>query len=197
MVEKESVDGLSPDVAAKIFEQVYAKLTDKIVEVYNTTIAVLEKAIDSGSADAPLGMAALMMYADLLHGGAYTAPIGQRPYYLSDSSTSPYMVAPADQNLGGISILGITTIPTDLEEILTDSNVPHVFPKLLSDESYGRVMVMMNQYLTVGLVKGVGTGLTTWVSAVKTAASIPSSIIPNPADLARSKQELDLAAVKQ
>ncbi len=154
----------------------YGVTVDAVVEIYKATIGTIKQEIDEGATNAPLGLGGQLKMADLLHGGAYAAPINQRPYYLATPNKSPYYAGDL-KNLWGTGLAGfLATLGAGLnasnlaDEILIDANVPHVFPKFLSDEVYAMIRVGYAQALTTDLFKTASTGVSTLVKSGVDAA---------------------------
>ena len=78
MVDVKKAKSLNPEVD-KV--RLILGLTDSLVHAYDSTIAVLEEGIRTGKNNMPLGMMSLIMYADILHGGAFKNGIETLPYY--------------------------------------------------------------------------------------------------------------------
>jgi hypothetical protein len=159
---------------------------ESLLRLYEITINVLKQAIQEGSVDMPLGLFALMVYTDILHGGAYACPVNQLPYYLSDPTKSPYYAGAlnntqANEGFLGwlIAVLGLTNPGNAVHEILVDANCPHIFPKLLSDEAYAAIKILFSQVATTDVFKSVGTGVKTYVEAAHEAAKIPGEFMPS------------------
>lgn len=148
----------------------------EITQFYNSALYVLNNGISAGKANAGEGLFAIHQLADLLHGGAYAAPITQRPFWLADPKQSIYY-AKSDgpqlkdikafftQNLGQIFSFGGPTAQDWATEIMMNANVPHVLPKLLSDEAYARATIFFGQEASVSLFGNGATGLKTLVDA--------------------------------
>lgn len=178
-----------------------AKSDDHFLQkVYEETLSVLKSAINSGASNVPLSVSALDAYIDLLHGGAYRpdAKLGGNnvlPSFLSkqgsqgnsnfdsgNEKTSPYYVGCTWLDLQqdaftfaipfGGGTINVPQIGThDAQDVLSNANVPTLFPKLLSDQFYSRWVLWRAQILTTLLltstITGLGTGLKTFVSAVE------------------------------
>lgn len=139
---------------------------DALVEIYNTTIGVLQEGITVGKTNAPLGLMAELAYFDLLHGGAYAAPQQLIPWHMKDRTKSPYYT-------GELQALPQGVGADNYNEIMYDSNVPHVFPKLLSDETFGRIEITFAQAATIDFFKNFSTGVSTMVEGIgKGAANV-------------------------
>ena len=100
-----------------------------------------------------------MMIADILHGGAIKVPTWERPFlvgkkskYYADIKMPTVDLFPISGTGSWLDIIGsiIAGIQQGLEstvgaaitaEVYHDANCPRRFPKLLSDESYSRIMV--------------------------------------------------------
>ena len=143
-----------------------------ISSMYDRSTRLLLQLTESGVSHPGLGFVGAWGLFDLMHGGAYAVPANQLPYFANDPSTSPYYAGEM-QNVkeGGIfdifsKLFGGGPDAADLwTEIMMDANVPHVLPKLISDEAYG-LMAQTYVKFTAGELFGlVGTGLSTWVGA--------------------------------
>jgi hypothetical protein len=161
-----------------------AQANESLLNLYNTTMGMLEEGIKKGATNAPLGLISFLTYIDLLHGGAYATPINQRPFYMEDKRKSPYWAGNLQNldvanGLGGFlaSILGGLNAGPIVREVFEDSNVPHVFPKLLSDETYAVLKAIFCWFTTVDAFKTVSTGVSTFVEAVgRTTESIGKGV---------------------
>jgi hypothetical protein len=129
-----------------------------IVTLFNSTLHMLEQTIMSAKMNPAQGILGMMMVADLLHGGAYTVRMGNRPALVGSKSTyyDKENLPPAEQfpisgwnwldPIGSIfqifqgadeSIIGAQMA----SEVYLNGNVPHKFPKLISDEVYAKILV--------------------------------------------------------
>lgn len=152
--------------------------TQEIYAIYDKALDILNVGVKSGVSNAPQGMTAMMLMADLLHGGAYAVPINQRPYYLTDRSQSPYYAGDIVNSRGSETaglgnflqkLWGGDNIAGSLvEEVLVDANVPHVLPKISSDESFATYLVTYAQLSTTDLFKQGTGGMKTLVEAATT-----------------------------
>lgn len=167
---------------------------NSLIEIYDTTISMLLEGIRKGATDAPLGLLSLMLYADLLHGGSYTVPIQSRPYYLADPTQSKYyqgkiINTQASEGFIGwlLGNLGITNPGPLAQEVIIDSNVPHVFPKLISDEAYSYFMTVFGYIASTDIFKSAGTGVNTFVEAAakatKAGTEAMNAMKPTEADI--------------
>jgi hypothetical protein len=145
---------------------------DALLHIYDTTLEVMREGMAVGKLQTAQGLLHTLNYYDLLHGGAYAAPINARPWYLKNPSQSPYY-AGSLQNLidqTWVSWLAQNTAGTSAtqmaNEIFTDANVPHVFPKLISDESYAFTRILFAQAATTDLFQKSASGFTTLVEGV-------------------------------
>jgi hypothetical protein len=143
-----------------------------LVKIYETTVSVMVEGIKAGKTNTPLGLIHTLGYYSLLHGGAYAAPINQRPFYLKNPATSPYYSGEL-QNLvndSWVAWLANSTAGTSASkmanEILIDANVPHVFPKLLDDETFAQMKILYAQAATTDLFQKSATGVTTLVEGI-------------------------------
>lgn len=132
-------------------------LTDDLVSVYQSTIAIIEEAIKAGKTNVPMGMLAMVMYADLLHGGAYKEPVEKLPYYSKDPNNQPIIDLPL-------------AAKEAQKEVMFNSNNKHIFPKLLSDQAYFIIKEWADIGMTVDVFKNASTGLSTLVESSGKAA---------------------------
>lgn len=167
---------------------------EALMDIYDKTINVLNQAIKCGTTDLPLGLMALLLYADLLHGGAYTVPIQQRPFFMKKSGNSPYYQGEihntdASQGLLGwvLAVFGVTNPGPFVQEIMVDANVPHVFPKLLSDEAYAEFKTLLAHIATTDVFQNSASAVKTFVEAAATAetatAQAVKTMMPSPEQL--------------
>jgi hypothetical protein len=153
-------------------KQPLAIANESVLALYNSTMGMLEEGIKKGATNAPLGLVSFLAYVDLLHGGAYAAPINQLPFFLADKTKSKYYAGDLQnldvaQGLGGFlaSLLGGLNAAPLVREVFENANVPHVFPKLLSDETYAILKAIFAWFTTVDAFKTVSTGVSTFVEA--------------------------------
>ncbi len=158
------------------------KVTDALLDLYEKTITVLYKGIESGKTNAPLGLLSFEAFIDLLHGGAYNRRIQELPYYtpLVQNQLSGDVWTSILNAIGQITgfILSsplIISLPDGSEialpkgakpeqvEAIIDSNIPHRFPKLLSDQAFFVMKEWISIFFTVEGFRGVTTGLNTLV----------------------------------
>jgi hypothetical protein len=146
---------------------------DALVKLYELTIKVLQKGIEVGNTNGAMGLLSLHAYFDLLHGGAYAAPINLLPHYAPDKTQSPYYAGNL-QNLipttwlSWLAASASGESATDMmNEIFEDANVPHVFPKLLSDQAYAQIKLGYAQLLSADIFTKGATGVTTLVQGLE------------------------------
>ena len=174
----------------------FIKLVDHI---YENTIRVLREGITVGHTNIPVGIQSLGMYADLLHGGAYTTPIEDLPYYKpavqkqiqfeqikQGSAIGWFLKAPSNIDINAeFDAKGNITHPNPLwialpngakpeqVEIILNSagGAEHRFPKLLSDQQFYLNKEWSSLFNTVDLVQRSSTAVTTLVQAAGEALS--------------------------
>lgn len=152
-------------------------------ELYQDMLPLLKDGINVGKSDVPMGLLSLNAAVDLLHGGAYSRPINELPYFANDfnpttgSASSKWSPPNGIKNLYSQGVGGWLAQITAgnngsalADEILWDSNVPHVLPKLLSDQAYAMHRLLLAQTATGSLFTTAATGLTTLVEGGATAA---------------------------
>lgn len=139
------------------------------IELYEANLHLLESGMSVGKTNAPVGLQAFFEYSDMMHGGAYASPVGKIPFFMADPTKSKWYAGEL-RNLpqeGLASYLAKFFSGTDSEsaatEIIMDGNVPHVFPKFLSDQAYAAVRVSFGQAVTTDLFKTASTGVSTLV----------------------------------
>lgn len=111
-------------------------MSEKAVEIYEDTLSVLEEGIRAGKNNPMLGYMSILVYADLLHGGAYSVPLTQQPYYTEDRPFS--ITIPPASGIGPPETrqIGFPAQATEAQmEIIANADVPHVFPKLITDQT--------------------------------------------------------------
>jgi len=157
-----------------------------IIRLYEDTLAVIEQGISAGKACGAVGLLSLLIYADFLHGGAYAAPINERPYHMKDPTKSPYyagdiqMIDATHGFLGWlIAVFGVLNPGPLVQEIFLDANVPHVFPKLLSDDGYAAFLFVWAHLAGQDVMQKAGTNLTTMVEAGKKVVETAKQAIPS------------------
>lgn len=152
---------------------------DALVTLYDKTIAVMDHMVKSGVANGMLAYFGTLGYYDLLHGGAYACSISERPWHIGTSvggiwqpTGSKYDPGPIELPSLGIAdwltnlFAGRAASPTELfDEVIVDANCPHIFPKLLSDESFALAKLGLAYSTGTELFKQGATGLQTLVNA--------------------------------
>jgi hypothetical protein len=143
---------------------------DKLVQLYIANLDVIKAEINAGKSNAVVGYMGTLKYADILHGGAYAAPVNLRPFWMTDPTKSPYnppgvnLPVPGWADFASSAASG-TSATFWMKEVIWDGNVPHVFPKLLSDECYMMIKQSFAQGVTADLFGKVTTSLSTLVEA--------------------------------
>lgn len=137
---------------------------------YSDAMERVKEMIGAGKANIYTGFQGSLLLADMLHGGAYAAPVNLRPYFMKDPTQSPYYAGDLENlNQGGglaglFAKIGAGQDAADLwKQLLMNANVPHVMPKLISDEAFGQFMILHAQAGTNFIVQGAATGLKTLV----------------------------------
>jgi hypothetical protein len=146
--------------------------TEAMLHIYDSTLRILEEGIKKGATNVTEGLMALMLYADILHGGAYKVEIDLQPYFMEHPEPSPFYAGNIKNSTGYqgllgaiLDLLGVTKGQSAVEEILQNANVPHIFPKIISDQTYAMFRVLNANLTTTDLFKSAGTGVTTFVEA--------------------------------
>jgi hypothetical protein len=179
--------------------------TEALLFLYDRTMAILEEGIKKGATNAPLGLISFMAYIDFLHGGAYAAPINEIPFFMKDPSKSKWYAGDLQntdvaQGLGGFlgSILGGLNAGPLVQEVFADANVPHVFPKLMSDTQYAMFKAIFAWLTTTDLLKSASTGVATFVEAtgraIETAGKGVKAAMPSGEQLKELLPLLSLVA---
>lgn len=172
-----------------------------LVHMFDTTVHMLEETMKAGKLNPAQGLIGMAMIADLLHGGAYKAAPKDRP--AMGGTASPYYSGPlVIENpdvypIRGFNFLdpigsffGILSDGTTsdyaksiISEIYLNANVPHLFPKLLSDEAYSKILVLIAYLSHSAIVQEAGIGVKTFVEAsaipVQTAAEAIKAVTPS------------------
>jgi hypothetical protein len=151
--------------------------TQEIYAIYDKALTILDHGVKVGYSNAPQGYMAQTIVVELLHGGAYAVPINQLPFFLNDPTQSPYYAGSLNNVTSAVGggpgwgtdlinwILGqaSTNGAMILTEIIMDANVPHVLPKLISDQSYGVFMLTFSHLSNTNLFTAWNKGLTSLV----------------------------------
>ncbi len=145
-----------------------------IEETYERVLPLMEKAIDSGKSNTVEGLIGLLGMFELLHGGAYAAPMNKRPYFMKNPKESKWYAGDV-QNQYSQGLLGFLAQAFSgqngsalADEVLVNANVPHVLPKLISDEAYAMFRLLFAQASTTQLFQQAGTGLKSYTDAAST-----------------------------
>lgn len=178
-----------------------AASTNALVHMFDTTIHMLEETLKAGKLNPAQGLIGMAMIADLLHGGAYKAAPLDRPamggtkafYYngpISIESADVYPIRgvnwldPIGSFFGILSDNSVSDYAKSIiSEIYLNANVPHVFPKLLSDEAYSKILVLIAYLSHSAIVQEAGIGVKTFVEAsaipLKTTAEAIKDVMPS------------------
>lgn len=148
------------------------------------TLPLVEDGIKAGVANVPVALISINTLNDLMHGGAYSKPINELPYFAPDFNTttgSPSSI----YNPGGIQNLYAQGVGGWLaqiasgnngaslaDEVLWNSKVPHVLPKLMSDQAYAMNKLLLAQAATGTLFTQAATGLKTLSETGRNVASV-------------------------
>lgn len=124
-------------------------------DLYEVTVNVLLEAIKAGKSNIPLGLMGFMVYCDFLHGGAYKGDASKLPYWMKDADKPAWV-----KNLNMPPLAKPEQV-----ELLEDSNIPHIFPKLLSDQMFWLVKEWGSLFLSADLFGNLSTGLKTLVES--------------------------------
>ena len=143
-----------------------------ISAMYDRSTRLLLQLAESGVSHPGLGFVGSLGLFELMHGGAYAAPVNQLPYFAENPESSPYWAGDLQNvNVGGLfddlfKLFGGSPNAAELyKEMVTDANVPHVLPKLISDETYALFLQTYVKFTSGELFGVVGTGVQTWVGA--------------------------------
>lgn len=175
--------------------------TAALVHMFDSTTHLLEETLKAGKLNPAQGLIGMAMIADLLHGGAYKAAPQDRPAMGGKNAhyyNGPISIEQPDMYpVRGINFLdpigsffGILSDNTTndyaksiISEIYLNANVPHMFPKLLSDEAYAKIMVLIAYLSHSAIVQEAGIGVKTFVEGsaipVKTAAEAIKDVMPS------------------
>lgn len=156
--------------------------TKALLHMFDKAMDLLTATVNAGKINPSQGLLGMIMVADLMHGGAYVGPAADRPslggvaskYYQPISITQTELFP-----ISGLNILDpIGTFLTWLGEASTtkygqaitaevylNANVPHKFPKLLSDEAYAKILVTCAYLTHTDVVTKTATGIKTLVEA--------------------------------
>ena len=175
----------------KTDEKTLASVNADIVTLFNSTLHMLEQTIISAKINPAQGILGMMMVADLLHGGAYTEPNNDRPFLVGNKSKYYAGInMPANEAfpIAGFnwldpigSIMSIINAADEnavgaltTAEVYLNANVPHKFPKLLSDEAYAKILVsgsyIIHNIITAEAYQNLHTFVEASAVPVKTAA---------------------------
>jgi hypothetical protein len=156
---------------------------EALVRIYELTISVTHEMVKASKVNAALSYFGVLIYADLLHGGAYLTPINNRPYYVGEASehyagTLQHMDDTSLADLVAQIFAGSAIKPKEIfNEVLTNANCPHVFPKLLSDEAYALLKASLVFQGGADLFGKSASGLATLVEAESKLISATGSAI--------------------
>jgi hypothetical protein len=192
--------------------------TNAILHMFDRAVHLLEATLTAGKVNPAQGLFGMIMISDLLHGGAYVGPAADRPalggkaskYYQDISITKPDLYPLTGFNildpLGSFfNIIGEATTTVYAQSIVTEiylnANVPHKFPKLLSDEAYARIQIMAAYLSHSAYVKENANGIKTLVEAsaipVETLSKAAQRVMPSGEQLKELKALLGPAFVAE
>jgi hypothetical protein len=178
-------------------ERLIQSVNRNLVEVYSRTLTMLEETMKNAKISPGQGLLGMMMVADLLHGGAYAAPTSQRPFFVGKSSVYYVDIGKvANTTIEQFPISGINFFDiigsliaifqgaqqsnvgaAITAEVYMNANVPHKFPKLLSDEAYAKILVS-GFYLIHEDIAGKGyQNLKTFIEASNIPAATLSEFV--------------------
>lgn len=154
---------------------------ERVKEIYLKALDVLNNSISQTKAYPMVGQIGAQNLADLLHGGAYRADVWDLPYY---QPSVQQQLTFATNPIGEI-ILGVigTSYPITLPngkviqlpggakpeqvEVIVNSSVPHVLPKLLSDQQYYLMKEWDSLFLDVDVVKSAASSINVLVEGAE------------------------------
>ncbi len=156
--------------------------TNALLHMFDRAMGLLEATVNAGKINPSQGLLGMILVADLLHGGAYVGPSADRPalggktskYYQPISISNPELYPMTGFNildpLGSFfNIFGATAESTYaqaiVQEVYLNANVPHKFPKLLSDEAYAKILVIASYLTHTDVVTKNANGIKTLVEA--------------------------------
>lgn len=151
------------DAASKII----AANSKTLTEAYAATLKFLTNLIKEGKTYPVLGVLGMMLVTDLLHGGAYAVNDSEIPFF--NGNTGLYKAH-----------FSFTGYPDgqSTDEINGDQNVPHIFPKLLSDGQYSAMATQFSHLNTLYDVSILGGAVNTFVEGATKAVKEVGSLVP-------------------
>ncbi|MHC4397258.1 MAG: hypothetical protein ACYS1A_16595, partial [Planctomycetota bacterium] len=159
--------------------EIFLNVSDNLTKIYTETAQILQETIKAGKTNIPLGLMGFVAYIDLLHGGAYKGKLSSLPYYNPEVQDQLqwqerqienilrfFTGTPSDIDLGNGTIIALPMgAKPEQAETMINSDEPHIFPKLLSDQAYFVLKEWASLFLTERLIAGASTSLTSLVEA--------------------------------
>lgn len=156
-------------IEKKTLMEVAELASSTLVDLFDITAKVLMEGIKQTKSSPAVGLQSVGLFADLLHGGAYRRDVSLLPYYskkVQDQIERIGFGATEIQLPDGRYVTLPKGAKPEQQEIIINSDVPHVFPKLLSDQQYYLQKEWASLFQTSALVtQTVTTPLTTLVEA--------------------------------
>lgn len=144
-------------------------------KVFEETLSVVDNEISQTKVSPAVGMMGVGHFNDLLHGGAYTVPVEELPYYTPKVQEQiKFTQTPTNTIiLGNIGIYykiempdgSVIALPGGAKpeqvEAIVNSKAPRRFPKILSDQQYYLnkewVSLFFDEQLAAGIVSNIST----------------------------------------
>lgn len=146
------------------------------MRIYYASLDLLKENAHTGLSNGPQGILSTALLVDILHGGAYARRINELPYYRKDRRRSPYWAGyiqhTTPTGLGttiGSGLFGGVSTADIWQEIMVDANVPHVLPKVISDQAYAVFMLQFMQFTGTEIFSSAVSGVKTLVEAGEAA----------------------------
>ncbi len=154
-----------------------------MLHIMDSILHLLESTISAGKLNPAQALLGMKLIADILHGGAYTQSISLRPFNMENPKLSPYYANSRVPLKYMYPVQGSTESANPIEwflrlfdsastiagaqlvvaEIYANADVPHVFPKLISDETFADINVLIAYLAQTELVKNKALGVKTFV----------------------------------
>jgi len=147
-----------------------------LIDVVNATFDVIKAGVRGGQASHHLALLHSLLFADLLHGGAYKAPIRTLPYYQPGNWVNAAGIALTwSGDKSNLPLIFPVGAAIEDQEAIINGDVPHVLPKLIKDITWGTVHGWVNKFNTIEAIGNAATAVSTIVEtvegAVQTAAT--------------------------
>lgn len=139
-----------------------------LLNALNITFDVIKAGVRGGQASHHLALLHSLLFADILHGGAYKAPVRSLPYYQPGNWTNVNGIELSwTGNQSELPLLFPVGAAIEDQEAIINGDVPKLLPKIISDITYGTVRGWVNKFNTIEAIGNAATAVSTIVETVE------------------------------